>query len=41
MALYKAGEVEKAKAELTAALELSKEFEGAEEAKTVLAKMGE
>ena len=40
MALYKAGKVEKARAELAAALELSQEFEGAAEARQVLAEMG-
>ena len=37
MALLKAGQAERAKDELAAALKLSKQFEGAEEAKTVLA----
>ena len=40
MALFKAGQVEVAEKELAAALELSKEFEGAAEAKQALAKIG-
>lgn len=40
MALYRAGNLGKAKEELGAALRLSKEFEGAAEAKEALAEMG-